>query len=654
MLLYLKECVVMKNLFVNVIIKCIFILAFFFLFPRGSLAESYDVTAYIDLEVAADQPIREYLKNPGEDSDDTPPINIQRSNIASWLDHLLERGITVVTAEVMNLDGAVFYPSTVLGKIGFKQPEDYGDLFSFLVEESKNRNLKVNVLIEDLAHIIQNGKEYSDQLDVSVISPEIVSSWIGELAEIGRQHGTSIWVNEEAYSTDYIAAIERRAKIEGITYVHFFDDRYGRGDIWLSEDYATYPMDPSRNKADANMLVNMSKMGSVHGTLGHLNIMYAHAVSQNKPAGCLTAGEWGMQNKVQPSICLFRSVQFDLAMHGFVAATQDDGSYNPNELRFAIDYDHKILREQINRYGKKSSDAPKPVANLIITHAGENDEYYFDMRQSVLQSASTALLAAGYELRVTHDQFLENAVLYYVVGVASLFDQKEDLPDTILSLSDNPEANSVKVIYHPLGIPNSKNWLKTMARAGGNFIEGLSGNEDISPIPYEVEVIYQNKLYPVHWRGHYPWPENSSDAARQYEEHMISVIDSDMPLIVGNLDAQFGLDNTKIPLVISKNKIFFINGNYLHLDAASALANLFSGKPVYLSPSYGYLTTGKDRSAFFAAAETEVKLRIGNTCIAYAVDASGQSIRDAFKVIDGVMHGNSPKWGLIIATANEC
>ena len=98
---------------------------------------------------------------------------------------------------------------------------------------------------------------------------------------------------------------------------------------------------------------------------------------------------------------------------------------------------------------------------------------------------------------------------------------------------------------------------------------------------------------------------------------------------------------------------FFVNGSHLHLAASPALANVVSralgNRPVFNSPSYGYLTNGESRSTFFApyAAELDVELLGGDKVTEF--DPTGARLdSSSLSLKSGRLTGSLPRFHLVV------
>lgn len=592
-----------------------------------STPTNLDFVAYIDFPMGVIMDVQTFMDDPTVDPD-VPSHAQQRENLGSWLDHFKERGVTIIALYMSNFDGEMFYPSTVLGSLGYDMELEYPDLLAMTLEEAKKRDLKVSVISEDLAHIYYGTKEFASKIKDDAITPQLLSAYVDELGQYQKQYGVQILINEEVYGDKFIAALEESTNRNNIIYTHYFDEEKGRTDMFISEDYTVYPFNAFSNQKDKESLVDLAKMGTAASTFGDLNIMFGHANTIGKKTGCLTSAGWGLVKHAQQNVCLMRAIQFAPEYYGFVPASYDDKEDDPEELTFVFNYDYAKLIDLISKYGKKSTDSEKPKANLIIV----NNEDYQDNIDSVISVASSAILAAGYDLHVTYDLPLGEMDLYYVVAPAPFDEWNIDLPNGLTGL------NADKVFYHPIGAPTSDNWKSIMDDVEADFKEILY-SEDESPLPEQITYTFASGPKKVYYQGYTIWPENVKQAGTLHDEHFINIIRADNELAQADADS-------RTAVLFEKDNVYVVNGAPLHLDFASVLANQMN--EVYNTNSYGYLTTGKERSTFFAAEDTFLDVNLPGGSKVVEFDKNGDKITTSVSLINGRLSGNVKKWHLVV------
>lgn len=124
----------------------------------------------------------------------------------------------------------------------------------------------------------------------------------------------------------------------------------------------------------------------------------------------------------------------------------------------------------IEEHGRKPSDRAKGIANLVIDEPGKRDSDLMDSYTDALLSSSdaitNAILAAGYDLVVTASP-MENADLYYVFSPGMVFDEGQDLPRDLASLT----GGTAPVFYQVVG----------------RFLPGLTGGKYRRPSVYRAK-----------------------------------------------------------------------------------------------------------------------------------------------------------------------
>ncbi len=479
-------------------------------------------------------------------------------------------------------------------------------------------------MVEGLAHIITGFTEYSDDIDPKKLTPEAVGQVVREIGEEAKKAGVPIAINEEAFDDEYINAISRAARESGIEYIHFFEDLDCRADLFLSEDYAYYPLDARNDKKDQDYMRSLIRVGSYYGELGNLNVMYGAARGCGVEAGTLTAGGWGMGPRTHQNIALLRAVQYEPRQFYFVIGEGDDGPIYPEEVPHVKNYNFKEeLLPLIQEFGRKETDAPKPVANLIIDEPKGGEELpdlFLNAQISSMGTITNAMLAAGYDIVVTKSRPIDDAQLYYVFSPGRILGEVRDLPPVLAELA----AKDKPVFYQVAGeLPDAQNWNRVKERLG------LRG--DITAIANEDEA---SSFEPAPEKVVYPFPDGKKEV--KYAGYSLEVWDPGLAgrftlghylhyIPPGAVDGETLLvgmtskDGDKVyddatALIIRRGNLYFVNGGYIHLDASSILANIMSEiaghGPVYNAPSYGYLTNGETRSVFYAPYDVDVDVNL--------------------------------------------
>ena len=583
--------------------------------------------------------------------------------VKSWFDEAAARGVNVISFEIFNLDGEAIFDSPVLREAGFTVPEDMGNAFSEVLREARNHNMRVVVMLEGIAHIVYNMKSYSDSIKPEKLTPEATMRLVGEIARAAREQEADVAVDEEAFPDVYIDAIRKATAQQEMEYLHFFEDLRCRPDMFISEDYAYYPLDARNNPEDAAYMRDIYSWGSYYGKLGFLNIMFGAGTGCGKKIAAATAGGWGLGPKTHQNIALMRAVQFAPEMYMFIVGEGDRGPTFPEELPHVDSYDFREnLLPLIEEYGRKPSDRQKKIANLVIDEPGKRDsdlmDYFTDALLSSSDAITNAVLAAGYDLVVTATP-IENADLYYVFSPGMIFDEGQDLPRELASLAEGPAPAFYQVVGE---IPDTPNWRKVSAALGiGGKATVLVNYDEKSfydPIPEDAEYLFPRGRYRVKYGGYSfeVWdPKVLGRYSVGHYLHYIDPADIDSEVLLQGLtsrEADGRLDDPTA-LVIKKGSLYFVNGGYLHLDASHILANIMAElagkKPAYNAPSYGYFTNGESRAVFFAPYDVEIDVNVYGGSRVTVFDEEGRRVSNPGVTLeDGRLRGTVKRFHLVV------
>jgi hypothetical protein len=583
--------------------------------------------------------------------------------VKKWFEETAARGVNVISFEPFNLDGEAIFDSSVLREAGFTLLPKVGNAFPEILREARGHNLEVIVMLEGVAHIVYSMKSYSDSIKPEKLTPEAVKQLIKEISETSARENAKVAVDEEAFPEVYMDAIWEATTRYNMKYVHFFEDLRCRPDIFVSEDYAYYPLDAKNDPGDADYMRRLYSWGSYYGKLGFLSIMFGAGTGCGKKTGVATAGGWGLGPRTHQNIALMRAVQFTPSFYMFVVGEGDGGPTFPEELSYVYSYNFgKNLLPLLQEFSRKSTDRPKKTANLIIDEPRKRDSDLMDFFTDALLSSSdaitNAILAAGYDLVVTASP-LDNADLYYVFSPGIVFGEGEDLSPELASLVDG----STPVFFQVVGaLPETPNWRKVSAALG---IEGgytvLVNADDKSffdPIPIDAEYLFPAGEYMVKYGGYSfeVWdPKLLGKYSVGHYLHYINPAEISSEVLLQSLTAKDadGKFDDPTALVVKKNNLYFVNGGYLHLDASHVLANIMAelgGRgPVYNAPSYGYFTNGESRAVFFAPYDVEIDLNLfgGNRVTVF--DDEGKKLQDPGLTLEkGRLKGRVKRFNLVI------
>lgn len=583
--------------------------------------------------------------------------------VKSWFDAAAARGVSVISFEIFNLDGEAIFGSPVLQEAGFTLLPNGENAFSEILKEARSHNMKVIIMLEGIAHIVYNMKSYSDSIKPEKLTPEATKQLIKEIAETAGKQGGGVAVDEEAFPDLYIDAIREATAKHNMEYMHFFEDLRCRPDMFISEDYAYYPLDARSSQEDAEYMRELYSWGSYYGKLGFLNMMFGAGTGCGIKTGVATAGGWGFGPKTHQNIALMRSVQFAPSFYMFIVGEGEKGPTFPEELPHVDGYDfRKNLLPLIHEYSRKPSDKPKKTANLIIDEPRERDsdlmDYFTDALLSSSDAITNAILAAGYDLVVTASP-TKNADLYYVFSPGTVFEEGEDLSTELASLVDG----GIPVFYQVVGeLPDTPNWRKVSAALGienrYKVLVNADGKSFFDPIPENTEYLFQTGRYRVKYGGYSfeVWdPKLLGKYSVGHYLHDINPEEISSETLLQGLTAKEadGKFDDATALIIKKDNVYFVNGGYLHLDASHVLANIMAGLggkgPVYNAPSYGYFTNGESRAVFFAPYDVEIDLNVFGGSRITVFDDAGRKIRDhSLTLENGRLKGKVKRFNLVI------
>ncbi len=615
---------------------------------------------------AGDDGIRfEYTLDPdlvlGYDASEWPPREVEPSddpvwigrNLAAWFDRVADLGVNVVTVSTFTREGDLYMTSPALKAAGFRATPA-GDLFELYCVEAKRLGVVLSVPLEDIAHIVQGNKEFDSRIDPKRLKIDRVVALIAEIAAYARRHAVELWVTEEAFDDAGVSAIAKAAAAHGLKHLHFFPDPRSRPDLCVSEDYATYPRGLDRDDAERETWRVISAWGG--STLGLGALVFGSQAASGKPAGVATSGGWGLQPGCEVNVALLRTCQFAPSYYSFVEGwTAEWPDVTEADARFCRTFDYRRRLQPLIEELRKRPTASRPVANLILCPprraAADSDAHdLFDA--SVVGSAdavTNALLAAGFDLRVTQDAPCDGAALRYVIaaGRCEEVGMDEDLPDAIARLIDQ----EAPIVVQSIGAPGGgAGWRRATAALGlpsRPHERAFSWEEPLrSPIPEQASWEFANGgATSIRFRG-FVLADDPENLGRSALYHVFSEL-GEPP------HAKVRVRSTEGEVLVTEREgRWFVNGNFLHLEFSQVLANLVAdGDAPFEAPTYAYVSTDRERSAVFAAADTEVRVRVRSGTRVRQWDASGTAMADpTVRVEDGVLTGRLGRWQLAIVT----
>ncbi len=581
-----------------------------------------------------------------------------RKNIGHWLDRLGERGVGIVSVTTFDRDGNLFMTSPALKQAGFRETA-VGDLFEAFCANAKRRGVAVNVLIEDIGHILNESKEYDPRIRREKLTHERIAALVRELGGYARRHGIEMWVSEEAFDDPYLPTIRDAARAAGLSYMHFFHDPAGNPDLCMTEDYGTYPRDLANREEDRRLWRVISAWNG--NTLGTGAIVFGSQAAFGKPAGVATSGGWGLAPGCEINVALYRAFEFRPAVYAFYPGwTEQWPDTTRQDETFCREFNYTTdLEPLLVRYARPPEER-RPIGNLILcapkTDPESDAEDLFDAALlDSIDMITNTLSAAGYDLRVTFGTPLPEAELTYVlaIGGSSVVGAEADLPIPVAERIEKPGA---RVVLQVAGVPRSKgSWPRALRALGWptEVEEHVFDWERLeeSPIPEFAEAVLGEGT-PVRIRYRGTWlqvvekPEWLGRCALYH--HRSDPGDGLAKDTVVRVRAAEG----GAALVTERSGKWFVTGSAIHFEFSNVLANLLSPDgPVFLEPTYAYVARGPRGAAVFAADDTSVRIRVpgGRTVVQWS--ETGKAVESpTVQIQNGVLEGRLGRWHLAIVT----
>lgn len=254
---------------------------------------------------------------------------------------------------------------------------------------------------------------------------------------------------------------------------------------------------------------------------------------------------------------------------------------------FILDSEAPGLREDIIELRKlEAAKEKKPVANLVLAPSKPPKFTFPEMFGGIMN----ALSANGYEVRVTFEQFLDKADLYYIVGREDWLD---NLPffNKVLHILDHKRSMFYgPVILHPTGeIKNRSHWEEIRKL----FKIPATETGWINEIPAFVKEKGRNTA----WGGN-PIPKGAGMTfirAKQVQDFGGDVLLS-------------GLSGTQtVAMILRDGNHYLVNGAPLPMEADYIISKLAGG--AFEAPAGAAVTTGRQRCAAYAFEDTRLGLR---------------------------------------------
>lgn len=544
---------------------------------------------------------------------------------ADYKNFLKSQGYTGTDIEIMDREGNFYFYSPTLEKLNWIQQPDL--LTDFLKEWNAGGNaltgkkgggetlssFRMSAAL-NFSALARRTDDLEGWFNPSTQKPSAKQA--GEILLDLQEHYTFTDLTTEPFSQESQSVIywglnATRTKLNLITMSPAFE-RYLFGSVYYDKGLSKFPdrlvaYDSSHYPMEA---------GAALPTVGLGDIVFALGRTLDKEVWCGYASDSGFPAYSEHNLLLYRTVQY--APKGYLLFPRGNSSYlyDPKAFNFHADIKKDIL--EFYELGKISEKRKKPIANLVLSSQAEPD---FSL-PCFLEPISNALLANGYEIKVTFGQLLDGAELYYVVNSDEWL---KNIPffDALLHLLDYRKSHFYgTVILHPMGeILQSGGWKKIRE----NFKIPATEKGWVSDLPSSVSVRGRQ----ISWKGSGCGEPSRTLPAQNYG--MTFIRDGETRSNSGEVILSKVVENETLALILKSGNHFLINGNFLHLEASWFLSHLMGG--ALKSPVLAYVTAGRERTAALAIADTTLKIKIPTleTASNWRVvlfNRKGQRIRD--------------------------
>lgn len=272
----------------------------------------------------------------------------------------------------------------------------------------------------------------------------------------------------------------------------------------------------------------------------------------------------------------------------------------------------QLLREEIALWRARPTDTIKPFANIVLylpfDTPNDNEKFYAAYRAN-LPSITDAIFAAGYDVKVTINEPIREADLYYVFGPAGL-DTFYDLSSQLYQLRRVEQ----KAFFHPIGsLQNTVYWQKLFEK------------------PFEL-------------RSQVTSMEDGENYLHLVREAMFGPLEE---MVLSTVDAEHGT----IALLMRHKNAFFVNGAHRIENLSQQLTNLMAPREIMRGAGGLRLVMNKNRSAVLAQEDIPIDLSLygGNTI--RQLDARGDLVETPTVYFgDNKLLGVLPKGHVVLIT----
>ncbi|MDP7080215.1 MAG: hypothetical protein QF415_10015 [Candidatus Undinarchaeales archaeon] len=578
-------------------------------------------------------------------------------NVGPIFDYIQDQGYNMILLEVPTLDQKYMSTSSILKERKWT-PMD-GDHLKVITEEAEQRGIPVIINLETIAHRNLNAPGKVEVTTDPTTGEEIpnmmsVEDMVTLVEELITGY-TIMAVYSEAFADEYVDAIQAKANELGSMYMHAGGVQpKGHGAVHNSYAYSFYTPDAT-------------EFAERFGDLGAHDVIHGVARRHGKPSMITGAVGWGYPFDMagfEKNIFLYKTVQYP-DLWGYFLFVWTEELYprlvNP-PFNFMEDMGKDILE-----FRRTPED--KPVANLVIDMPGPISEgQVYQATARGISVAVNALTASGYDFAVSWEPLAE-ADLYYVFSTSTKACYRNWRADTECGEGTGDEEYC-RAYYQascddPTGEPSDE------------AVEALEGKplpvHDLSPaitalLQGDVPVIF-HQAYAIPdapgWNAVMEYFQITTDYTSLPDLPATVEFDGDKVRFKGlppfdlcsiptaNVGSEVVLSGTvggaEHALLVTKDDKYLVNGNNLHLDMTYVLANQL--EDTLQGPTFSHIVVGKEGSAFLAAEDTTVSVRLpGAPKKARVVifDGQGKRVQDATEDVGEVFEKELTQYQLMI------
>ncbi len=485
-------------------------------------------------------------------------------------------------------------------------------IFDAVMREAKKRDISV---FADLTVLAWRLDDYLTEIH-SIGGTPLSTAEVANVCEtLINKYGVD-GIVAETFPTEYASSIHQVTQKFGARYIHKFDNQNGDCDILMSEDYVGFA-------STAKEIEALEETGAEANNIGLFSALFGHAEILDIPGWVKVGGKYGLPDGAEKNVMLFRAVQFGCDGYFWMSADGEEG------LAEFKEFDVSEIKKWINLF--RENTEKKPVANCIIAFTPDTEEGEgFLLLDHGFGPVSNALNLAGYSIRTTYNEVMEDADFYVVFALGQDIEEEIALefPNDVMNVFDKEKP----IWIVPQGIGTGDNWKEILKHVGVN------PNKSYSTLTNRInEVEYCG--YETPWNCFTIWEYPNVTTG-------ISVNDVDGETLIST-----NIAGEKIALVTKNNDNYLINSNTPHLLTTYAFHTMISCD--LTEPFFGYGITGK-KSAFFALEDTNLSVRLpfeaGENISIFEFDSDGNHSKTTNINYEGEFKTKLKKHELVIIT----